>query len=146
MTSRLPLILCAEDEESDAIFLRHAFEKEKIGNPLLIVNDGREAIDYLSGASPYDDRQMNPLPALIILDLKMPRLNGFDVLTWLAARADLARIPVVILSSSMAEADMRKASRLGAKEFIVKPNDPTEYSRIVRSLHALWLARPTPRL
>ena len=144
MRSRLPLVLCAEDEESDAIFLKVAFVKEKIENPLIIVRDGREAVDYLSATPPYDDRQFNPLPALIILDLKMPRLSGFDVLAWLRTRTDLAPIPVVILSSSMADADMRKARQLGAKEFIVKPNNPNEYSRIVRSLHALWLAMPTP--
>lgn len=141
MNSRLPLVLCAEDEESDAIFLRHAFAKEAIANPLVIVRDGREAVDYLSGTPPYDDRESNPLPALVILDLKMPRLSGFDVLAWLATRSDLAHIPVVILSSSMAEADMRKASQLGAKEYIVKPSDLTEYSRIVRGLHETWLAQ-----
>jgi CheY-like chemotaxis protein len=145
MSSPLPPVLCAEDEESDAFFLRNAFAKEKIENPVVIVRDGREAVDYLGGTPPYDDRQLNPLPALVILDLKMPRLSGFDVLEWLKTRTDLAHIPVVILSSSMAEADMRKARQLGAKEFIVKPINVTEYSGIVRSLHALWLEKHTPR-
>lgn len=140
MSTRLPLVLCAEDEESDALILRRAFVKAEIANPLVIVKDGKEAIDYLSGAAVYRDRQAHPLPGLIILDLKMPRLSGFDVLAWLATRPDLGRIPVVILSSSMAEADMRKARELGVKEFIVKPNDLVADLQIVRSLHSRWLA------
>ena len=144
MNSRLSPVLCAEDEESDGIFLKHAFAKVEIANPLVIVRDGREAVDYLSGTPPYDDRQSNPFPALVLLDLKMPRLSGFDVLAWLGTRADLAHIPVVVISSSMAETDVRKARQLGAREFIVKPNDLAEYSRIARSLHARWLAKSTP--
>jgi CheY-like chemotaxis protein len=145
MSTRLPLVLCAEDEESDGIILKRAFAKAEIANPLVIVRDGLDVIDFLSGTPPYDDRQSNPLPALVILDAKMPRLSGFDVLAWLSTRPDLVHIPVVILSSSMAQADMRKACELGAKEYVVKPNDMNGYSRIVRSLHARWLAASTPR-
>jgi len=135
MSSRLPMVVCAEDEESDGIVLKR----------VVIVRDGREVIDFLSVTPPYDDRQSNPLPALVILDSIMPRLSGFDVLAWLSTRPDLAHIPVVILSSSMAQADTRKACELGAKEYIVKPNDMNEHSRLVRSLHARWLAKSTPR-
>ena len=140
MSGPLPLVLCAEDEESDGLILRRTFRKEGIANPLVIVRDGQEAIDYLGGTPPYHDRRAHPLPALILLDLKMPRLSGFDVLAWLAARPDLAHLPVVILSSSMAEADMRNVRPFGVREFIVKPNDLSEYSAIVRRLHARWLA------
>jgi CheY-like chemotaxis protein len=134
-----PPVLCAEDEESDGFILRRAFAKENAPNPLVIVKDGREALDYLSGAPPYQDRREHPLPALLLLDLKMPRLNGFDVLSWLGTRPDLATLPVVVLSSSLAEADMLQARRLGAKEFIVKPTDLAEYSKVVRGVHARWL-------
>jgi CheY-like chemotaxis protein len=145
MTVPLPLVLCAEDEESDGLILRRAFTKEGIENPLVILQDGQVLLDYLSGTSPYQDRQAHPLPGLVLMALKMPRLSGFDVLAWLAKRVDFAHIPVVILSSSMAEPDMRKARELGVKEFIVKPSGLAEYSSIVRNLYARWLASSAPR-
>ena len=140
MSDRLPPVLCAEDEESDGFILKRLFRKAGIANALVIVKDGREILDYLSGNPPFDDRQANPLPALVILDLKMPRLSGYDVLEWLAVRPDLHEVPVVILSSSMAESDMRKALELGAKEYIVKPNDLNDYEKLIRSLHTAWLS------
>jgi CheY-like chemotaxis protein len=133
------LVLYAEDEESDGLILRRAFAMERIANPLVIVPDGRVALDYLSGRPPYDDRRLHPLPGLFLLDLKMPRLSGFDVLAWLATRPDFEHLPVVVLSSSMAEADVHKVRQLGAKELIVKPNDMSEYLRIARSLRDRWL-------
>ncbi len=139
MSPRLPLVLCAEDEETDAIILRRAFQKQGLAYPLVVVRDGQEAVDYLSGSGPYRDRLEHPLPALLLLDLKMPRMSGFDVLEWLATRPDLARIPVVVLSSSSSEADLRKARGMGAREYLVKPNDPGQYAILVQALHARWL-------
>jgi len=141
MRDRLPLVLCAEDEESDRIILRRAFSKAGIKNPLVVVPDGQEVIDYLSGTGQYHDRKAHPLPALLILDLKMPRRSGFDVLAWMSGRPELAGIPVVIYSSSMSEADMRATRQLGVKEYFVKPNDLAEYSKVVRNLYGRWIAK-----
>jgi CheY-like chemotaxis protein len=131
--------LLAEDEESDALILGRAFEKCRSGHPLVVVRDGQEAINYLGGRGPYEDRGRHPLPALLVLDLKMPRMSGFDVLSWISTRADLAHLPVVVLSSSSAEADMRKARELGASEYLVKPNLIAGYVSIVEGLHSRWL-------
>jgi CheY-like chemotaxis protein len=76
-------VLVAEDEESDAVILRLAFQKAHVPHPLVIVHDGQEAVDYLLGKGHYADRILHPIPALILLDLKMPRMSGFDVLAWL---------------------------------------------------------------
>src|SRR6476661_6902504 len=106
MSEKLRPILAAEDEESDRIILELGFQRAKLPHPLVIVRDGQEAVDYLGGKGPYADRSAHPLPALLVLDLKMPRMNGFDVLTWLGERPQFKEIPAVMLSSSGNELDM----------------------------------------
>lgn len=138
MTKGLPLVLCAEDEESDAIILKRAFKIANVLNPLTVVKDGQEAVDYLCGSGPYGDRNEHPLPGLVLLDLKMPRMSGFDVLRWIVTRPDLGNIPIVILSSSSSEADMRKAREMGALEYLVKPNGLHEYVKVIQSWHSRW--------
>src|ERR1041385_1243796 len=132
-------ILAAEDEESDRMILELAFERAKLPHPLLIVRDGQEAVDYLSGKGDYADRSAHPRPALLILDLKMPRLNGFDVLAWLAEQPEFKQMPVVMLSSSANELDMNKARQLGACEYFVKPHRLDELVRIAHQMQARWL-------
>jgi CheY-like chemotaxis protein len=139
MVRGLPLVLYAEDEESDGIILRRVFEKAGIQNPLTIVRDGQEAIDYLSGMSPYCDRHEHPLPALVLLDLKMPRRSGFDVLAWIAGSSEVSRIPVVVLSSSPSDGDIRKAREMGARDYLVKPISLDQYVPLVLALHSRWL-------
>jgi CheY-like chemotaxis protein len=139
MTNGLPLVLAVEDEESDAILLKRAFRMAKVLNPLTVVRDGQEAVDYLCGSGPYGDRHKHPMPALVLLDLKMPLMSGFDVLAWIATRPDLRSIPVVVLSSSFSEADMRKAREMGAREYLVKPNGLDQYAKIIQSWHSRWL-------
>ena len=85
MTARAP-ILSAEDELTDQLILQAAFKKTGLPNPLVFLQDGQEAVDYLAGRPPYADRGAHPLPGLLLLDLKMPRMDGFDVLTWLAGQ------------------------------------------------------------
>src|SRR5688572_7424269 len=106
-------ILAAEDQESDRIILDLAFERAKLTHPLVIVRDGQEAVDYLSGKGRYADRTAHPLPVLLVLDLKMPRMNGLDVLAWLAGQPQLKHLPAVMLSSSGDDADVNKARQLG---------------------------------
>src|SRR5947207_9652434 len=103
MRHKAAAILVADDDENDIFFLRRAIARAGLSNPLFITNDGQEAIDYLEGRPPFDNRVLYPLPVLFLLDLKMPRVNGFDVLLWLATRPVLKEIPVVVLSSSCHE-------------------------------------------
>ena len=139
MAAYLPLVLYAEDEESDAIILKRAFKKANILIRLAVVKDGQEAIEYLGGEAPYDDRHEHPLPALMLLDLKMPRMSGFDVLSWIASRPNMRSIPVVVLSSSSSDADVRKAREMGAQDYFVKPNGLDQYAPLVQAWHSRWL-------
>jgi CheY-like chemotaxis protein len=132
-------VLSAEDEESDAIILRLACRKAKLPHPLVIVRDGQEAVNYLAGTGRYAERALHPLPALILLDLKMPRMDGFDVLAWLAARPEFKNLPAVVLSSSSDESDIKKARRLGARDYFIKPHVLNDLVAIVRELEECWL-------
>src|SRR6266478_3301620 len=116
-------ILLAEDDQDDAFFLARALARSGFGNPLFAVQDGQEAVDYLAGIGPYADRASHPLPALFLLDLKMPKMSGFDVLVWLSTRPDFKELPVVVLSSSAQDSDIQKARELGADDYQVKPQE-----------------------
>ena len=132
-------VLAAEDEESDAMILRMAFERAGVTNPLVVVPDGQEAVDYLSGAGDYSDRQRFPLPGLLLLDLKMPRKNGFEVLEWVkGSRGPLRRIPVIIVSSSDNPADINRAYELGANAYMVKPVDYRAVEHLFHSITQYW--------
>lgn len=133
-------ILAAEDEETDAFILRMAFEKAGVKNPLTVMRDGQEAIDYLRGAPPYDDRTAHPLPALLTLDLKMPRRDGFDVLAWLRSRPDFKDLPAVVISSSSDQKDVEKARELGARDYFVKPHGIDDFVALARTLRRRWLS------
>jgi len=135
-------ILAAEDEESDRLILELVFQQTSLPQPLVIVRDGQEAVDYLSGTGRFVDRSTYPLPALLILDLKMPRMNGFDVLAWLAAQPQLKALPAVVLSSSSDDSDIRKARELGAREYFVKPHNLADLIKIVQQMQAHWLSAP----
>ena len=136
-------ILAAEDDEGDAMLLQLAFKKADIANPLVLVRDGHEAVEYLSGVAPFEDRAAFPLPVLLLLDLKMPRLNGFDVLDWWGARTELRDLPVIVLSSSSHETDIDKARKMGAREYIVKPHGFAELTTLIQELGRRWLT-PVP--
>src|SRR5688572_7974521 len=99
-------VLVAEDEQSDAHILSLAFQRAGIRRPLVFVTDGKEAVDYLCGNPPYTDRTVHPLPGLLLVDLKMPRMTGFDVLAWLASRPDFKHLPAIVFSSSSAAQDV----------------------------------------
>ena len=131
--------LVAEDDENDVFFLQRAFQQAKIENPLHVVRDGQEAIDYLSGAGKFSDRNLYPLPQLFILDLKMPRKTGLDVLVWLQEQPELRCIPVVVLSSSAQARDIDKAYDLGANAFVVKPASVEKRVELARLIGAFWL-------
>jgi CheY-like chemotaxis protein len=113
------VFLLVEDNEDDVFFMQRAFRLAGIQNPLHVVTNGEEAIEYLSGWNDFADRQRHPLPDLVFLDLKMPGLNGFDVLKWM--RQQLLNIPVAVLTSSPEEIDRKRAEELGAAGYLLKP-------------------------
>jgi CheY-like chemotaxis protein len=133
------LFLVAEDDENDVFFLQRAFQQAKIENPLYVVRDGQEAIDYLSGAGNFSDRNLHPLPYLFLLDLKMPRKTGLDVLVWLQEHPELRCLPVVVLSSSAQVRDIEKAYDLGANAFIVKPASLKKRVELAKLIGGFWL-------
>jgi CheY-like chemotaxis protein len=123
-------ILMAEDESNDVFLMRRAVRKMNAPVSLQVVKDGAEAIDYLAGNGKYANRTLYPLPSLILLDIKMPRKNGFEVLEWLKENDALAQIPVVMHTSSRVKADVEKAHELGAQAYLVKPVHLQELQRL----------------
>jgi len=139
MRSNHLTILLAEDGEDDAFLMRRAFEKAHLANPLNVVRDGREAIAYLSGQGIYADRSRYPFPCLLLLDLKMPKVSGFEVLTWIRNQPELKRLPVVVLTSSTEVPDISKAYDLGANSYLVKPGTFEDLMHMVEKLGGYWL-------
>jgi two-component system, response regulator len=134
-------ILLAEDEESDVLWFRRALKKAGIAQPLVSVPNGRDAMRYLLGHEPFTDRSQNPLPALIVLDLKMPIADGFDVLRWLQTRAELQHVPAVVLTSSNQSSDRARALELGACGYFIKPSNPSALLATVEEMHRRWLGQ-----
>jgi CheY-like chemotaxis protein len=131
------LILWAEDDENDAILFKRAFQKAHLSKTVVRVHDGEEAIKYLNGDGCYADRSQYPLPSLLLLDIKMPHKDGFEVLEWKQSRPDLRDLPVVMFSSSDIERDVETAERLGARAFLVKPGTLDGMRGVVSTLSAL---------
>src|SRR5215472_16716865 len=139
MTDRLTVLL-AEDDPNDVLLTQIAFEKARLANPLQVVRDGEEAIAYLQGAGPFADRHRFPFPILLLLDLKMPKPNGFQVLEWLRAQPGVVgRLPVAIMTSSDHDPDATRAFELGADSYLQKPPDAEALLALVQRLHAFWL-------
>jgi CheY-like chemotaxis protein len=132
-------ILVAEDDHTDVLLLKRTFAKVAIPIRLHFVRDGQEAVDYLSGAAGFEDREQHPLPSLFLSDLKMPRLDGFQVLDWLRRQPGLRRIPMIILSSSSEPRDVNRAYDLGANSYLVKPHSAERLSELVQQLRIYWL-------
>jgi len=117
------IILLVEDSENDRFFMRAAFKKAQYKGLLQEVRNGDEAIAYLKGEGLHSDRNEFPLPDVMLLDLNMPKRNGFDVLAWVRAQPGLKRLAIIILTSSLRHQDLERAFDLGATSFLVKPND-----------------------
>lgn len=132
-------ILHVEDEESDILFLKLAFEEAGVTVPVHVATDGQMAIDYLSGNGPFADRKQFPLPCLVLLDLKLPRKSGFEVLEWIRAQPALRRIVVIACTSAEHDEDITLAYELGANSYIVKPMDIAERTEFARRLKGWWL-------
>jgi len=132
-------ILLVEDDPNDIILIKRAFEKTRITNPLQVVEDGEEAISYLAGKGRYADREKYPLPMLLLLDLKLPRKSGHEVLEWLCQQPILKRLTVVVLTSSQQSSDINRAYDLGANSYLVKPVTFDALVEMVKTLNLYWL-------
>jgi len=137
-------ILLAEDNENDALLMRHAFKKAGISNPLVRVRDGEEAIDYLAGNGVFADRSAYPFPALLLLDLKMPRRDGFEVLEWIKAAPCFRRLPVTVLTSSDQQLDIERAHAIGATSYLQKPNEFYDLVALLKTLQINWMIVEKP--
>jgi CheY-like chemotaxis protein len=133
------VVLLAEDREDDVLLIRNAFARAHIPNPLYIVRDGDEVISYLKGTGKFANRAEYPLPDLLLLDLKMPRTNGFEVLSWIRSQPSLAALRVLVLTSSDELRDVNQAYNLGANSFLVKPHDFEDFIELSRIIQEYWL-------
>ncbi|HEY0549393.1 MAG TPA: response regulator [Verrucomicrobiae bacterium] len=131
-------ILYLEDDENDAFLLRRAFQQAEITNPLVIISDGSEALEYLAGRGASDNRAGSPA-GLVLLDLNMPGKSGFEVLRWMRSDPCCLSVPVVVLTSSNEEGDIARAYAEHANGFLVKPNRPDELLAVVKALRDYWL-------
>jgi CheY-like chemotaxis protein len=133
------IILLAEEDEDHVILIRKGFQRVGVLNPLYVVRDGEEVLAYLKGEGPFANRAEYPLPTLLLLDLKMPRMDGFQVLEWIRQDPHLRRVPVVVLTSSEDIRDVNRAYDLGANSFLVKPMNMEDLVRLTTAIHGYWL-------
>ena len=137
-------ILLVEDNPSDVGLTRRALEKSHIANELIVVEDGQEALDYLFGGDQLTGPKMNELPALILLDLKLPKVDGMQILRRIRADERISRLAVVILTTSSEEQDIAQSYDLGANSYIRKPVDFKQFVEAVRHLGLYWLVINEP--
>jgi CheY-like chemotaxis protein len=141
-------ILLVEDNPSDINLTRRAFEKGHITNDLVVAEDGQEALDYIFGKGKYANRDISQLPTVILLDLKLPKISGLEVLKKIRATEKIKRLPVVILTSSKEEQDVAASYDLGVNSYIRKPIDFNQFAEAIKYLGLYWLVinEPPPLL
>jgi CheY-like chemotaxis protein len=132
-------ILQVEDDENDILLLRHVFEDVGITNPVHVAHDGQEAIDYLAGVGPYAEREKHPMPGMVLLDLKIPKVMGLEVLRWIRQQPSLKSLIVVVFSSSSHPADVKAAHHLGVSSYCVKPCEINDLRKLAKELKSLFL-------
>ncbi len=137
--SEQALVLLVEDNEDDVALVRRSFSKGNVVNPLQVVRSGEEALEYLVGAGRYCNRLEYPLPELILLDLKLPGIDGFQVLRWIRQQPGLRALRIVVLTSSNQLRDATLAYQSGANSFLVKPLDFDEFVNITNAIQGYWL-------
>jgi len=133
------IILLVEDNPADEELTLRAFRKSNISNPIAVVRDGAEALDYLFARGAHADRAAQPLPQVVLLDLKLPKLDGLEVLRALRADQRTRLLPVVILTSSVQDQDLLSSYSLGANSYVRKPVDFNQFLDAVRQLGLYWL-------
>jgi len=135
------VILLAEDREDDVVLVKEGFSRADIRNPLYVVHDGDEAVAYLQGDGQFSNRDRFPFPDLVLLDLQMPRRDGFEVLEWIRSHPDYKPLRAVVLTSSSDIRDINRAYRLGANSFMVKPSDFLDYPALTHTIARFWFQR-----
>jgi len=133
------LILLAEDRQDDVLLIKKAFAQLSIVNPLHVVRDGEELIFYLEGIGRYSNRGEFPLPDLLLLDLKMPKVDGFEALQWIRNHPSLKRLRVIVLTASEDIHHANKAYRMGANSFLVKPLEFENLTALTRTMAEFWI-------
>jgi CheY-like chemotaxis protein len=140
LKSKFPILL-VEDNFDDIFFVKRAFTAAHLEHPLFTVENGQQAIDYMRGVGQFAE---HPLPRLVIADLKLPAVNGFDLIRWMRNDAKAKLIPIIVLSSSNLPADINLAYALGANAYMVKPPDPHAFERLFRTIAEFWDLGETP--
>ena len=135
------IILLVEDDEAHAILISRIIEKTGVANKIYRVGDGEEALDYIFHRGNYAAKESSPRPDLVLLDLRLPKLDGHEVLIAIKQSEKLKSIPVVVLSTSENESDISKAYRNQANSYLVKPMGFGEFSELIRELGSYWLVR-----
>ena len=138
------VILLAEDTEDDILLIKRALFKGGVSNPVQVVRNGAEAISYLKGEAEFTDRDEYPLPEMMLLDLKMPIVDGFEVLRWVRRQPLLSALPVLVLTSSDSLRDVNLAYRLGANSFLVKPFEFEDCLQLGQAIREYWLGHNRP--
>ena len=133
------VILIAEDNDDHVALILRAFRKASLLNPVFVVKNGVEAIDYLDGKGQYADRQKYPLPSLMLLDLRMPMKDGFEVLHWIRGSPQLRGLRVVVLTTSEDLRDVNRAYQMGVNSFLVKPLDLEDFVNLSNAIKGYWL-------
>ena len=147
MTYETMPILLVEDDYNDVLLIQRAFRKAKIKPLVSNVYDGDEVLLYLKGKGKYADREQYPVPLLVLLDLKLPRRSGLEVLAWIRQQPELRRLLVVVLTSSQEDSDLVQAYDLGANSYLVKPINFQDFVRLVELIDAYWFkTNQVPRI
>jgi CheY-like chemotaxis protein len=133
-----------DDSPDDLALMRFAFKRAGVRNPVIEMHSGIQAMDYLSGEREYADRERYPLPCLIITDLKMPGVDGFEFLEWLHRRHEFAPVPKLVLTSSSIDTDQKRARELGACAYFVKPSQLNDLVKTVAEMDANWISEHCP--
>jgi CheY-like chemotaxis protein len=139
-------ILLAEDIEDDAGLLQTVLKQAGVMNPVFVVPDGQEAIAYLSGEGVYADRAKFPIPVVLLLDLKMPKRTGFDVLAWCKRQPHLTKLLIIVLSGNREIKSINQAYRMGADTFLLKPCHVLDVTNLTRNFKGYWTLPPQTSL
>ena len=139
MTTTNRILLLVEDNEDDVFLMQRALKGACVTNPLFVVEDGQQAVDYLGGTGEFADRDEYPLPGVVFLDLKLPFMSGHDVLAWIRRQKQLESLVVIVLTSSNEASDLSRCYSLGANSYLVKPPTPEHLEELAKVFKCYWL-------
>ena len=144
MPGNVRTILHVEDDPNDVLLIARALRKAEGSAQVQVVNDGEQAVNYLGGTGSFSQREQFPLPSLVLLDLKLPRKSGLEVLEWIRGQPGLRRVPVVMLTSSKQPIDINRAYDLGASAYLVKPVNFDALVQMLKMIDSFWLGINEP--